>query len=139
MAFTSGVNNIKMINILALRVILTDSTITISPSNIEQGITLSTASDQSIVLSNGSNFVKSEKASLTWTLVGAMATLNQIYGSINGATCTSLEIDLDNGLHIAISTPKIQMLQSSKTNDNFRIMCTVEKTMGDIDSVVVYS
>ena len=135
--FVAGTSNIKLVNITGFGFILSSSSLSINVENIEQGVTISSSTDQSITLSNGSTYPKNEKVIVTWNFVGDVTTMNSVYASLIADTIVSLDITLDNGQAIQILAPVIQMLRQVKTNDNIRIACTIEKSMDDIDSIVI--
>ena len=136
--FVAGTGNIKITNINGFGFILSASSLSIAVENIEQGVSISTQTDQNITLANGSTYPKNEKVMVQFTLVGSVTTLNTIYSTLlPPESIVSLDITLDNGQGVQILAPVLQMLRQVKTNDNIRIMCTIEKSIDDIDSIVI--
>ena len=136
--FVAGTSNIKITNISGFGFILSASSLSIAVENIEQGVSISTQTDQNITLANGSTYPKNEKVIVQFTLVGSITTLNSIYAALlPPESIVSLDITLDNGQGVQILAPVLQMLRQVKTNDNIRIMCTIEKSIDDIDSIVI--
>jgi hypothetical protein len=146
MAYTSGSSSIRITNLESIVVDYTDlegavGYFTNSADQIEQGVLISTTANSRFNTANGNEVVSSEKCTITYTVIGNNITDLNVYEWLKNNTTkiVRLTITLDNGNVITTGSCFINSIRAAKSNDMFRVLITIEKSLDDVDDFLTWT
>ena len=146
MAYTYGTTNVKVFNISSIDIEYTGdepTTLSITPEQIEQGVSMQHSVGSSVIIGSGAELPKSEKVVLSFTFLGSateMNTLRSIIKKLGAAvSIESLNIYLDNGDFFSITNPEMSVGRVVKGNDITKMQVSCELNGGDADTMMEWS
>jgi hypothetical protein len=136
MAFTSGTSLIKVTNLLTMTI----NSVTYSADRILNGVTFEDAQNTEIKVASGNSIPTSEKTTLTFEMLDCtdaeVTTLKALHN-----TAIDIVLNFDNAALdiITLNDVVLRVFKTIKTNDIFKISCSVEQSVYDVDTISIYS
>lgn len=145
MSFTKGTSAVKILNVVNIEITFINSIGGTEVQNtegdqLEQGVSLTTAQDGSVVVGNGCSVSISEKVLFSWVELASLDEMAIKYASfLTAKSFSKIEFTLDNNQFFTVLNPILQMTRKVKSGDLIKYNYNVEITGGDIDDIVLYA
>lgn len=114
--------------------------------NLEQGVTVTMSSGTSTSVANGAKVSTSEKAVISWVLLGSTidqmdsaASFSGQNAALAGIKVNEVVITLIGGKTIKITDPVITCQRMTKVGDLFRYSFSIEKNGDNADDFLTYT